>query len=248
MRMVAFILAALPLLAGNGSVTTAVRGHTFTLPRLSPTSTKADMAVIFLPGDGGWRGAAVSIAQAIASWGYDVYGFDTKKYLEAFSENGGKLTRQELAADVRLIASQISGPSHRRVALVGWSQGASMAIAAVSAVKASPIQGVVTLGLPESGVLGWDWRATLAIIAHREPDQPTFQVRPLLPGTSRTPVWMIHGGEDEYTTPEVARSLFQAASGPKHLEEISGARHRFDGHKDELYGSIRKGLAWVVSN
>ncbi|HWR54794.1 MAG TPA: AcvB/VirJ family lysyl-phosphatidylglycerol hydrolase, partial [Bryobacteraceae bacterium] len=37
--------------------------------------------VMFLPGDGGWRGFAVNVAEEMASWGYDVYGFDTKRYL-----------------------------------------------------------------------------------------------------------------------------------------------------------------------
>ena len=41
--------------------------------------------VLFAPGDGGWRGLAIKISQTIASWGYDVYGLDTKHYLESFT-------------------------------------------------------------------------------------------------------------------------------------------------------------------
>lgn len=236
-------------LAAETTMTVQVRGRTLSLAQLVPRTKTSEVAVIFLPGDGGWRGAAVSMGRTISSWGYDVFGFDTKKYLETFSEDGRKLASQELAADVRLVANQVAGPSHRRVVLVGWSQGASMSVAAVSGIKSrSPIHGVVTLGLPESGVLGWDWKATLAIIARREPDQPTFRVKPLLPGASPVPVWMIHGTDDEYTTSEVARSLYQVTSEPKRLEEITGANHRFDAHQEELYRSLKKGLAWVAAN
>ncbi|HBY62062.1 MAG TPA: hypothetical protein DEH78_19760 [Solibacterales bacterium] len=246
-----FLLAALavPSPAADTRIPAGVRGRPLTLTRIESSYPSAATAVIFLPGDGGWRGAAVTMARNIASWGYDVYGFDTKKYLETFTGDGPALSAQDLASDIRLVASQVAGAPRRRVVLVGWSQGASMSVAAVSGVKAaSPIAGVVTLGLPETGVLGWDWKATLAIIARREPDQPTFAVKPLLPAASPTPLWMIHGSEDEYTTPEVARSLFEATREPKILEEIQGANHRFDGRQDELYRSLKKGLAWIASN
>lgn len=252
MKLVLALFVTLPLIlpaATEATVLAPVRGRTLSLARLESKGESSSVAVIFLPGDGGWRGAAVSMGRTIASWGYDVYGFDTKKYLEAFSDGNAKLSPQDLASDVRLIANQVSGASHRRVVLVGWSQGASMSVAAISGLKAAaPIAGVVTLGLPVTGVLGWDWKATLAIIARREPDQPTFAVKPLLPGASPVPVWMIHGTEDEYTTPEIARSLFQAAHEPKKFEEIDGANHRFDGHQDELYRSLKKGLSWIASN
>jgi pimeloyl-ACP methyl ester carboxylesterase len=147
---------------------------------------------------------------------------------------------------MRRLTEQVGVISKKLVILVGWSQGAGMAVAAVSGGQArSPIHGVITLGLPESAVLGWDWKATLAIVARRDPDQPTFPVKPLLGNIAPTPIWMIHGSEDEYTTPETARELFQAVSAPKQLREIGGANHRFDGHQDELFRSLKEGLEWI---
>ena len=244
----AALLVPLALFAGDETLATPLRGKAFTLTRLESNIKVTQAAVIFLPGDGGWRGAAVSMGRAISLWGYDVYGFDTKKYLESFTEGDARLSREEVAADMRSLARQVAGASKRHVILVGWSQGAGMAVAAASGVQApGPIRGILTLGLPESAVLGWDWKATLAIIARREPDQPGFTVKPLLPTVAPTPIWMIHGSEDEYTTPQTARGLFQLASEPKQMEEIAGANHRFDGHQEELYRSLKKGLAWVGS-
>ncbi len=251
MRLGTVFYVAFPilLLAGDSAVSVPLRGKTQMLARLQPTTSALQTAVIFLPGDGGWRGTAVSISRTISSWGYDVYGFDTKKYLESFSEGGTKLSQQELTADMRSLAGQVAGASKRRVILVGWSQGAGMAVAAASGLQSpGPIQGILTLGLPESAVLGWDWKATLAVIARREPDQPSFTVKPLLPKVAPAPLWMICGSDDEYTTVESARSLFHSANEPKRMEEIAGANHRFDGHQDELYSSLKKGLAWISSH
>ena len=123
-----------------------------------------------------------------------------------------------------------------------------MAVAAVSGtLDRGPVRGVMTLGLPQTAVLGWDWRATLCSIARREPDQPKFAIKPLLQTGTRAPLWMIHGTKDEYTTPETARGLFQAAAQPKKLEEIPGANHRFDGHLEELYRSMKEGMEWLLT-
>lgn len=249
MKPCLFLLATLPVAVwGDDSVSVTLRGKTQTLARLQPANHDSAASVIVLPGDGGWRGAAVSMARTITSWGYEVFGFDTKKYLEGFSQDGANLSREQMTADMRAVAGQVGSLTKKRVILVGWSQGAGMAVAAASDSPArGPVHGVVTLGLPQSAVLGWDWKATLAVIARREPDQPSFAMKPLLPRVAPRPLWMIHGTQDEYTTPEVARGLFNLASEPKRIEEIPGANHRFDGHQDEFYSSLKKGLAWIGS-
>jgi dienelactone hydrolase len=217
-----------------------------TLTRLAPPRPAASPSVVFLPGDGGWRGTAVTIARAIAAWGYVVYGLDTRKYLELRPQHQPPFTVTALADDITRLAAWVAGPSRQGVILVGWSQGATMAVAAASHNHQAPIRGVITLGLPETGVLGWDWKATLAVLARRAPDQPSFATAPLLPGVAPTPLWMIHGAADQYTAPAAARNLYQLAAEPKRLEEIPGANHRFDGHEAQLYDSLRKGLSWIA--
>ena len=58
---------------------------------------------------------------------------------------------------------------------------------------------------------------------------------------------MVHGSEDDYTTLAQARDMYAAISGPKHLAEIPGANHRFDGHRDELYRSLKESLTWIFA-
>jgi predicted esterase len=243
-------LIAVPLVsaAGEGTVALDVRGGTQTITRITQAGENAKAAVLFLPGDGGWRGAAVSMGRTIGSWGYEVFGFDTKRYLENVSQSRGQLRTADMAADVEQIAGRIGTMTNKPVVLVGWSQGAAMAVAAAStAAGRGPVHGIVALGLPANGVLGWDWKATLASIAGREPDQPKFATKPLLQNAAATPIWMIHGSADEFTTTEVCRDLYQAASAPKQLHEVAGANHRFDGHLDELNRWMREGLEWLTS-
>jgi len=244
-RLLFLLLLSAFSLAANESVSVSLRGKPYPLARISPATNTRDAAVIFLPGDGGWRGVAVGMATTIASWGYEVYGFDTREYLEAFSDKKIALSRDQMSEDMRQLADAVSSVSRKPIVFVGWSQGAGMAVTANAGQRPSgSIRGIVTVSLPESAVLGWDWKATLATLARRAPDQPAFAIKPLLVGISM-PIWMIHGSEDEYTSAEMGRALFQAASEPKRFHEIRGANHRFEGHRAELYRSIKEGLDWI---
>ena len=42
------------------------------------------------------------------------------------------------------------------------------------------------------------------------------------------------------------RINFQAAREPKRLQEIAGANHSFDGHRNELFRSMKEGLEWIA--
>src|SRR5690242_15271847 len=120
MRHILLIFAVLPLAAGTYPLT--LRGKTQDFYRL-PASGAARGTVLYLPGDGGWRGFAVEMAKTMASWGYDVYALDTKQYLMSFTGER-TLTADEMRRDMLEVAGQTKSA---RVLLVGWSQGAAMA-------------------------------------------------------------------------------------------------------------------------
>ena len=89
----------------------------------------------------------------------------------------------------------------------------------------------------------------MATVARREPDQPTFSVKPLLfANMAPTPICMIYGSQDEYTNPENARGgLFSKPQvSRRRLRQVTGANHRFDGHQDELYRLLKEGLEWIA--
>ena len=57
---------------------------------------------------------------------------NTKRYLEAFSEDGPKLSQDQMATDMKVLSEQINSAAKKPVLLVGWSQGAGMAVLAAS--------------------------------------------------------------------------------------------------------------------
>lgn len=244
MRGLSVVLAATLVMAAPDY---AIRGRKQNLVFL-PSGSSQHLAVIFLPGDGGWRGFAVAMAQTIQSWGYDVYGLDTKRYLESFTDGAVPLTSAELAADMHTVAHYVAGQGARKVVMLGWSQGAGMGVLAASPPERAHIGGLITLGLPERAVLGWDWKATMASLARREPDQPHFDVALLMGKVRATPLFMIQATNDEYTPPTPARQLFAHVPGVKRFVEIEGANHRFDGQRDRFFTVLKEGIEWTCRN
>ncbi len=246
-RAAALLLIALVAAAAASSdrQEVIVRGVPQDLYHLGGSTDRQPFTVLFIPGDGGWRGRAVEIAENIASFGYDVYGLDTKRYLTGFTGGDKGLTIDEMSSDLAEIEKRL-GAGQPRVVIVGWSQGASMAVLAAARPETKRyLKGIVTIGLPEYGVLGWTWKDTLAVAAKREPGEPKFYSRKFLPLTSPVPFFAIHGTNDDYTPPATAREMFALAGGPKQFQLVDGANHRFDGHLDEFYRLLGEALHWV---
>jgi type IV secretory pathway VirJ component len=136
----------------------------------TPTSAGNRPVILFAPGDGGWRGAAIDFARRMASWGYVVVGLDTKQYLSIFTGDT-TLTETDIIGDIGRIAR--SAAPGRNVTLAGWSAGAGLMVLAASGEKQS-YKGVITMGLADTNVLGWRFKDNLSYITGRLPDEPTF--------------------------------------------------------------------------
>jgi alpha-beta hydrolase superfamily lysophospholipase len=208
-------------------------------------STPPRAKVIFLPGDGGWHGAAVTMGATMASWGYDVFALDTKSYLEAFTGTTN-LQPRDVAGDLHAIAEWIAPGPGKRVILAGWSEGAGLAVLAAAAPQyQSKYSGLVTLGLSDSNVLGWRWSDDLTYLTKRPPNEPTFSCLALIPRVAPVPVVMLQSSHDEYVSPQESRQLFEAAAEPKRHVVIEARNHRFDGNLQEFYRRLQEALQWV---
>jgi type IV secretory pathway VirJ component len=235
---------SIPALLPAADQTFDLRGKALPVAILKAQGTPKG-AVLFLPGDGGWRGIALNMGHAIADMGYDVYGFDTKKYLEAFSGGPASLSEDQMKRDMRALISWTSAREAMPVTIFGWSQGAGMGVLAAAEDSSPSLNGVITLGLPRTAVLGWNWRDMLAAAARMEPNEPFIETEPLLRKTTETPIWMIYGSADEYTNMAATDRLFAAANEPKHIVKVPGANHRFDSRTAELNRALQEGLAWI---
>ncbi len=201
---------------------------------------------MFAPGDGGWRGFAVTIAQTMASWGYDVYGLDTKHYLESFT---GKttLTESQAAADMRAAGEWTAARSKLPVLFVGWSEGGGLAVlAGAGPGERRPFAGIVVIGLPERAFLGWRWSDNITWVTKQLPNEPVFQTAPYVAKIAPLPLAMIHSTNDEYTTVEAARRTFAAAAEPRWFAAIESRNHRFEGAQEKFFKSLQGALAWTL--
>jgi len=210
-----------------------------TAPRRNP--------VLFSPGDGGWRGFAIDIAESLAYRGYDMYGIDTHAYLEAFT---GKttLSPSDVREDYQTLAEWIVPRTSGPVTLLGWSEGAGLSLLAASGKNArSAFSGLVTLGLSTENILGWRRRDDITWLTKKNPDEPKFSARDYLPLVAPLPLLMIHSTGDEYTPVGEARELFSLAAEPKKFQVIQAKNHHFDGNVREFFRVLDEGLKWTES-
>jgi pimeloyl-ACP methyl ester carboxylesterase len=243
------LLAQAPV---EGKNTVVIRGQPqdiyFHPARLQPGAQESKRLygkILFAPGDGGWRGFAITIAETIASWGYDVYGLDTRRYLESFT---GKTTLKEteVMSDFRQIAGWMTQGASEGVTLVGWSEGAGLCLlAAASGENKKAFSGLVSIGLSESSVLGWRWSDLLSSIAGREPKEPTFASASFLAQVAPLPLLMIQASGDQYVSVEAAKRMFALAQEPKRFVLVDAQNHRFDGNRDGFFGILHEGLQWM---
>lgn len=202
--------------------------------------------VLFAPGDGGWRGFAITIAENLAEVGYDVFGLDTRHYLESFTGSGG-LQPADIAADYRTLAHWMVPPGSReRVLLVGWSEGAGFGVAAASDPNNRDVfVGLVAVGLTEYNILGWRWRDIGAEITKSLPNEPTFKSADYITQVTPLPLVVIASRRDEYVPPEMSQKLYAAAGQPKRFVLIDGGDHKYSGKTDEFFAALRDSLNWI---
>ena len=211
-----------------------------------PAASEAREAVLFLPGDGGWRGFAIDIAKDLARSGFDVYGWDIKRYLSGFTSSRGTLSERDIQADTAAMAAHLQTARNARLVLVGWSQGAAMAVLAASDPRAQKFfTGVVVVGLPESAVLGWRFADDLTYLTKAEPNEPRFQTAPWIAKVAPLRLGMIHSTADEYISTDAARKLFSFAREPRRLDLIAAGDHRFSGGRDELFRKLNEQVKWA---
>jgi pimeloyl-ACP methyl ester carboxylesterase len=202
--------------------------------------------VLFSPGDGGWHGFAVSMAQHIAAAGYDTYGFDTHVYLSSFTTKESTLSPSDVMRDYGELIRHIRGEDHAPVLLVGWSEGAGLDLLA-AADNAALIAGVVAIGLPTRSILGWRAADTITRITKKLPNEPTFASSDYL-AKLEVPFVMVHSRGDEFTPLTHAEQMFTLLKFPKRYVVINARNHRFDGARDEFFTQLSDGLQWIQAN
>lgn len=229
-----------------GKNTVMVRGQQQDVYYYHATPSRSLGKVLFVPGDGGWRGFAITIAENLSSSGYEVYGLDTRRYLKSFT--GTKvLETSEIARDLVQLTEWARQGSKDRVLLLGWSEGAGLGLAAVSDPEHRNVfQGLVAVGMTEYNILALRWSDLVAEATKKLPKEPTFKSIDFVAKISPLPLAMISSTGDEYVSVETTRKLFAAARDPKRLVLIDADNHKFEGKTHEFFFTLNETLVWIL--
>ncbi|HVX67036.1 MAG TPA: alpha/beta hydrolase [Bryobacteraceae bacterium] len=222
------------------------RQEVYYLPARNLPTGPAPPAILFAPGDGGWRGLAVEIAETMASWGHPVFGIDTKRYLESFTQGKATLNEKQITDDMAEVGRWAIQGLPGKLIFVGWSEGAGLGVLALGAPENRLLyQGLIAVGLPERAEMGWRWADNITYITKKDPDEPMFATAPLLGAIAPAPLYVLQSTGDEYAPPEVTKRIFAGARQPKRLEFVEAHNHRFDGNRDAFYKALREGIGWI---
>ncbi len=224
----------------------ALRGRQQYIYYLPANGNASRGKVLFVPGDGGWRGFAVDIAKQMQAAGYDVYGLDTRRYLESFVDRGG-LKPADIVTDYRDIADWIRQGNNGRVLLVGWSEGAGLGLAASANVRNKDVfEGLVAIGITEQNILAWRFSDTWAEITKVMPNEPSFPSAPYVAQVAPLPLFVIASSRDEYVSQEATKAIVAGAREPKKFVMIEANDHKYGGNTDTLFRTLRDALLWIV--
>jgi pimeloyl-ACP methyl ester carboxylesterase len=232
-------------IARAGKNNLSVRGQEQKIYLYPGTSAGEHRGLLFAPGDAGCRGFAVLIAEQLGREGYDTYCLDVLRYLESFSGRS-MLTTDQIASDFNQIARWIEQNDHGRIPLVGWSEGAGLAVAAAASPANQVVfDGIVAIGLPEDNILAWHWKDVAAWITKKPPREPLFKSADFMPRISPLPVFLIGSTSTEWITPEATRKLFSLAHEPKKIAIVAARDHKYSGNTKAFFDVLREGLNWI---
>lgn len=229
--------------AGKNLVT--LRGQAQKVWFYPATGLSLHHKILFAPGDGGHRGFAITIAEQLSAFGYDVYALDTRHYLASFT---GKtlLTPTAVMADFHTLAAKIDSQTNERITLAGWSTGAGLSVLAAADVNKADYDGLLAISLGKANILGWRCIDNLSTWFGKTPHEATFQSEEFVRQIAPLPVFVIQSSRDEFIPQEEAEYLFVRTKRPKRFRLIHAQSHSFAGNREAFFAALQHGLQWIT--
>jgi type IV secretory pathway VirJ component len=230
-------------LAGQTTATVSIRGRT---QYLRLYGVRGGTPVVLSSGDGGWIHLAPHVAEVLASRGFFVVGFDSRAYLQSFTDGKNALKPEQEPADFLVLAGFAAQGSTRKPVLIGVSEGAGLSVlAATDAQTRARIAGVIGLGLPDLNELGWRWRDSVIYLTHGVPKEPMFSTAAIIAGMAPAPFAAIHSTKDEFVALSDVQRVLAAAKEPKRLWIVTASDHRFSDNLRDFDRSLIEAVAWI---
>lgn len=218
--------------------------------RVSQPQTRRDVEplVVFVTGDGGWRGKDLDAFEHLTRWGYPVAGFSAPAYLDHLAGDAVHLPPRTLARDFASVIAaarvQLALPATTPVVLFGISRGADLAVvAAAERTLRRSIGGVLAVGLTtEEEFVRRTRRSAPHTLDEAEPVKPYEMLRRV-----DTAVCVIQSTNDQYVRAADARVLFGPNSARRQFHAIESRDHSFSDSRETLYATMRASLQWVAA-
>ena len=254
------LLCAVPLTAQTtfqpGKNVITLRGQAqrlYFFPGAAIASVQTHHRILFAPGDGGWRGFAITMAAQLAAQGNDVYALDTKHYLSSFTHGKSVLTPAAVMSDFHELAARIQSQSSEsqpaeKIILVGWSTGAGLTVLAAAHEDKTAYEGLIAVSLGKTNILGWRCRDNLTYLTNQLPNEPTYQTENYLPQVTPLPIFVIQSSNDQFIPNEEAEALFIQTRHPKRFTLIHAHDHSFNGKRAEFFTALQQGLHWIAQH
>jgi acetyl esterase/lipase len=243
-------------------------GVPLTLDVYRPPSAGPHPVLVQLYG-GAWQRGSPEDNASFASWfaskGYVVVAIDYRHAPDATWPAQIQDVRSALGWVLAHSAEYEADPS--RIALIGRSAGAQLALVAAYQAGAPLVRAVVSYYGPTDLAEGWrepprpdplDVRTILETYLHGTPDSAPLQYRdasPVTYATSRVPpTLLMYGARDHVVSPRFGRELndrLHDAGATSVLLEVPWAEHAFDALPNGLSGQIalyytERFLAWAL--
>jgi dienelactone hydrolase len=224
-------------------------GATVTLQLYQQENASEQPLVFFTSGDGGWSPFCADIAAHIAATGRTVVGFNSKDYLVSFASSQHPISATELTRDydemIRVAGMQPGVDGKARLVLAGWSLGAgySVLVATDPSVRERTDR-VVAISLPVYNELAWKPMDALIYVTHGTPREKVFDARQFVTKLDPVPIVLFNATDDDTSPSRESQSLFDLATGPKHLYLVKAKGHHFEGGEAEFYRDLDEGLAF----
>lgn len=204
--------------------------------------------VLFASGDGGWSPFCADVAAHIAATGNTVVGIDLKSYLVNFASPQKPVAADDLTRDydalARLALAQPGIDAKAPVVLAGWSLGASYSVIVATQPEFSvPLRRIVAISLPLYGERAWKPTDSIIYFTHGTPSEKVFDARQYLKKLNQTPIVFLNATDDDTSPFREAQSLYDEASGAKHLYAVKASGHHFEGGEKEFYQDLDLGLS-----
>jgi dienelactone hydrolase len=215
----------------------------------------AQSLILYVTGDGGWRGKDLETFDHLGTFGQPVAGFSAPDYLNHLRGGADSLSPDALARDFAGIASLAKrrlflAPS-TPVVLVGVSRGADLVVVAAAQPELAPaVGGVLAVALTdEEEYVRHRSRTLLHPGAHDAQLAPFEMVKPYeFIERVRAPLCVIQSTNDQYVPAAKAREAFGPDDPARQLIAIPSKNHSFSDQRDALYDAMRRSISWILSS